>query len=70
MTSSVYCAVASVVPVWSLFQPRGYLGGFVLYTAILVGIIGVLFGGYEVCSRRSRDSTSAASPGPCFHSCS
>jgi carbon starvation protein len=43
-----YCAVASVVPVWSLLQPRGYLGGFVLYAAILAGIIGVLFGGYEV----------------------
>ena len=26
-----YCCVASVVPVWSLLQPRGYLGGFILY---------------------------------------
>ncbi len=43
-----YCAVASVVPVWSLLQPRGYLGGFVLYSALAVGVIGVLFGGYEV----------------------
>jgi carbon starvation protein len=43
-----YCCVASVVPVWSLLQPRGYLGGFVLYSAILVGVIGLLFGGYEV----------------------
>lgn len=43
-----YCAVASVVPVWSLLQPRGYLGGFVLYAALLVGAIGVLFGGYHV----------------------
>jgi carbon starvation protein len=43
-----YCAVASVVPVWSLLQPRGYLGGFVLYSALLVGVIGLLFGGYHV----------------------
>lgn len=43
-----YCAVASVVPVWSLLQPRGYLGGFILYLALALGIIGVFFGGYEV----------------------
>jgi carbon starvation protein len=43
-----YCCVASVVPVWSLLQPRGYLGGFVLYTALALGIVGVFFGGYEV----------------------
>ncbi len=44
----LYCCVASVVPVWALLQPRGYLGGFVLYTAIAVGIIGIFFGGYEI----------------------
>lgn len=43
-----YCAVASVVPVWALLQPRGYLGGFVLYSALLVGVIGLLFGHYTV----------------------
>jgi len=43
-----YCCVASVVPVWALLQPRGYLGGFVLYSALIVGVIGVLFGGYDV----------------------
>ena len=26
-----YCFVASLMPVWALLQPRGYLGGFVLY---------------------------------------
>jgi carbon starvation protein len=44
----VYCIVASLVPVWALLQPRGYLGGFVLYSAIAVGIIGVFFGGYSI----------------------
>jgi carbon starvation protein len=44
----VYCCVASVMPVWSLLQPRGYLGGFILYLALGLGVIGVLFGGYAI----------------------
>lgn len=44
----IYCIIASLVPVWALLQPRGYLGGFVLYTALAVGIIGIFFGGYEI----------------------
>ncbi len=44
----VYCAIASMLPLWVLLQPRGYLGGFVLYSALLLGVIGMLFGGYEV----------------------
>ena len=43
-----YCAAASVTPMWALLQPRGYLGGFILYTALALGIVGVFFGGYEV----------------------
>ena len=44
----LYCAIASLLPVWLLLQPRGYLGGFVLYFALLMGIIGIFFGGYEI----------------------
>ena len=44
----IYCVLASLVPVWFLLQPRGYLGGFVLYTALAVGVIGIFFGGYEI----------------------
>lgn len=44
----IYCIVASLVPVWALLQPRGYLGGFVLYTALALGIIGIFFGGYTI----------------------
>ena len=44
----LYCAVASVTPVWALLQPRGYLGGFVLFAAIAVGVIGLLFGGHAI----------------------
>ena len=41
-----YCFVASLLPVWTLMQPRGYLGGFMLYVVLIVGVIGVLFGGF------------------------
>lgn len=44
----LYCVIASMLPVWALLQPRGYLGGFVLYTAIAVGVIGIFFGGYSI----------------------
>src|SRR5687768_14238974 len=44
----IYCVAASLVPVWALLQPRGYLGGFILYTAIAVGVIGIFFGGYSI----------------------
>lgn len=43
-----YCFVASLTPVWLLLQPRGYLGGFVLYLAIAVGVVGLFFGGFEI----------------------
>ncbi|MFZ5468221.1 MAG: carbon starvation protein A [Myxococcota bacterium] len=43
-----YCFVASLVPVWSLLQPRGYLGGFVLYLALAIGVVGIFFGGFPV----------------------
>jgi carbon starvation protein len=34
--------------VWTLLQPRGYLGGFVLYIALAVGVVGVFLGGFEI----------------------
>lgn len=43
-----YCAVASVVPVWALLQPRGYLGGIILFMALGLGAVGIFFGGYEI----------------------
>jgi carbon starvation protein len=44
----LYCFAASLVPVWALLQPRGYLGGFVLYLALAVGVAGIFLGGFEV----------------------
>jgi carbon starvation protein len=44
----IYCFVASLLPVWLLLQPRGYLGGFVLYLALATGIIGLFLGGFPI----------------------
>jgi carbon starvation protein len=44
----VYCFIAAQLPMWLLQQPRGYLGGFVLYMALAIGIVGILFGGFSV----------------------
>lgn len=56
-----YCFIASLTPVWVLLQPRGYLGGFILYMALAVGVLGVLFGGYPVVQEPFKGFTA---PGP------
>lgn len=43
-----YCVLASLAPVWLLLQPRGYLGGFVLFVVLALGVIGLMFGGYPI----------------------
>lgn len=43
-----YCFVAGIVPVWALLQPRGHLGGYFLYATLILSIIGVVFGGYQI----------------------
>jgi len=43
-----YCFVASILPISILMQPRGFLGGYFLYGALAVGIVGLFFGGYDV----------------------
>jgi carbon starvation protein len=40
-----YCFVASVVPVWALLQPRGHLGGYFLFIALIGGFVGLVFSG-------------------------
>ncbi len=44
----VYCFIASLIPVWLLLQPRGYLGGWFLYLVIVIGLIGAMFGGFRI----------------------
>lgn len=43
-----YCCVASVMPLWLLLQPRGYLGGFILYATFAAGVAGLFFGGAPI----------------------
>ncbi len=44
----VYCFIASLLPMWLLLQPRGYLGGWFLYLTMAVALFGSLFGGYAI----------------------
>jgi carbon starvation protein len=44
----IYCFVASVIPLWLLLQPRGYLGGWMLYAVIFIGLAGALSGKFRV----------------------
>ena len=37
----IYCAIASVTPVWILLQPRDYLNSFLLYFMIICAVIGI-----------------------------
>jgi carbon starvation protein len=39
-----YCFMASVIPVWLLLQPRGYLGGFFLTGTVFISFIGIAVG--------------------------
>jgi carbon starvation protein len=43
-----YCFVASLLPMPLLMQPRGYLGGFLLYGFLGCGVVGLLLGGAEI----------------------
>ena len=44
----LYCFIASVIPVWLLLQPRGYLGGWLLYLTMAIGLLGGIFGGFPI----------------------
>lgn len=44
----VYCFIASIIPMWLLLQPRGYLGGWLLYLVVIICFVGALFGGFPI----------------------
>ena len=67
----LYCLAASVAPVWLLLQPRGYLGGFVLYLALFVGVVGIFFGGlHDPAAGVHHLARARRSPAACSRSCS
>jgi len=39
-----------VLPMWLLLQPRGFLGGFLLYGFLAAGVVGLLFGDLRIQS--------------------
>ncbi|MEZ5406105.1 MAG: carbon starvation CstA family protein [Verrucomicrobiia bacterium] len=43
----VYCFFASILPMWLLLQPRGFLGSLFLYAVLLVGIVGTIVGTFS-----------------------
>ncbi len=43
---SLYIAVASLIPVWIMLQPRDYLSSFLLYAMIAIAFVGILIGAF------------------------
>jgi carbon starvation protein len=43
-----YCAIASILPMWLMLQPRGQLGGYFLYAALGAGALGIVMGGQSI----------------------
>ena len=42
----LYIAIASLVPVWVLLQPRDYLSSFLLYAMMAVAVVGILLSAF------------------------
>jgi carbon starvation protein len=43
----LYCFAASVAPMWLFLQPRGFLGGILLYVFLGTGLVGLFLGGFR-----------------------
>ena len=42
----LYCAIASVAPIWLLLQPRDYLSAYLLYACLGGGLLGIAMGAF------------------------
>jgi carbon starvation protein len=58
----LYCFFASVVPLSLLLQPRGFLGGILLYVFVAVGLAGLFFGDYHAVAPAMRESGATGLP--------
>ncbi|MCR4580582.1 MAG: carbon starvation protein A [Treponema sp.] len=47
----LYIAVASLIPVWIMLQPRDYLSSFLLYAMIILALVGILFSAFTGSAR-------------------
>ncbi len=43
----IYIAVASLIPVWIMLQPRDYLSSFLLYAMMIVAVFGILYAAFS-----------------------
>lgn len=59
----VYCFFASIIPVSVLLQPRGFLGGFILYATFVVGLVGIFFSHTPISMPRGSFSLTGAASG-------
>lgn len=44
----IYAFCASILPVWFLLQPRDYLSSYFLYFTVIIGLVGLIFGKYNI----------------------
>lgn len=44
---ALYIAVASLIPVWIMLQPRDYLSSFLLYAMMLIAFVGIFVGTFS-----------------------
>ena len=42
----LYIAIASLIPVWIMLQPRDYLSSFLLYAMIILALVGIVFSAF------------------------
>jgi carbon starvation protein len=59
----IYCLIAAMLPMWTLLQPRGALGGYFLYATLIVAAIGLIFGGFKVEYPAFKGLTAYGNPG-------
>ena len=52
----LYIAIASLIPVWIMLQPRDYLSSFLLYAMIILALAGIVFSAF---TGNARDVTFA-----------
>lgn len=44
---ALYIAIASLIPVWIMLQPRDYLSSFLLYAMMLIAIVGIILSAFK-----------------------
>lgn len=44
---SIYCFIASAIPVWIVLQPRDFINSFFLYSGIVALIVSAIIGGFK-----------------------